>query len=274
MGYVASPFASIRRTLLRLMMGRGRGIDKQVENKIMELRGFRDDHLEVGKYLLTAANGYQYPFDLLAYAVLNRSLALVLGFTDLIKSPNFIAAAPLLRLQLDNCLRFYAGYLVSDLHDFALKILSGKAVKDQKSKDGNTLTDNYLCRKISSEYPWVLDVYKNTSGYIHLSEKHIFHSVRSLNEGKGIKISIGETDRFVTTDLYLEVIEAFKTTTEMVLRYVYSWAYTKDIAFADPDWKDHLRNANNPKNSINRRRRHHDKWLSPRPNEFKEKKMA
>ena len=224
-------------------------LDIKVENKIREIQKFQDDHLEIGKYLMTWADGTQYPFDLLAYAVLNRSLALLNGFSDLIKSSNFIAAAPLLRLQLDNCLRFYAGYLVTDPHDFAIQVLSGKAVKNQKSSDGKALSDYYLCKMLSVEYPWVLDVYKNTSGYIHLSEKHILHSVRIADDGKGLKISIGETDRFVPTDLYLEVIEAFKTTTEIVLRFVYSWAYTKDIAFDDPNWKEHHREDTTPKNN-------------------------
>lgn len=224
-------------------------IDKKVENKIREIQKLQDDHLDVGKYLLTVADGTQYPFDLLAYAALNRSLALLNGFIDLMKSPNFIAAAPLLRLQLDNCLRFYAGYLVTDPHAFAIQVLSGKAINKQKSSDGKALSDHYLCTILSVEYPWVLDVYKNTSGYIHLSEKHIFHSVRSSNDGKGLNISIGETDRFVPTDLYLEVIEAFKKTTEILLKYVYSWAYTKDIAFDDPNWKEHLREDTNPINN-------------------------
>ena len=220
------------------------GIDKKVQNKIREIQKFQDYHLDMGKYLLSAADGTQYPFDLLAIAVLNRSLAVLNGFCDLLKSSNFIAAVPLLRLQLDNCLRFYAGWLVADPHDFANEVLSGKPIKNLKSTDGKPLSDNYLCRILSSEYPWMLDVYKNTSGYIHLSEKHIFHSVRSSDDGKGLSISIGETDRYVPTELYLEVMEAFKTTTEILLKYVYSWAYTKDLAYADPNWKDHLRTTN------------------------------
>jgi hypothetical protein len=68
----------------------------------------------MGELVLSAHRGDLYGFDLLAVATLNPSMCLLRGFCDLIASENFIAAAPLLRMQLDNCLRFYAGWLVSE----------------------------------------------------------------------------------------------------------------------------------------------------------------
>ena len=49
--------------------------------------------------------GNVYPVDLRVNAVLHRSTNLVRGFALLIEQRNFICAAPLLRLQIDNCLR-------------------------------------------------------------------------------------------------------------------------------------------------------------------------
>jgi hypothetical protein len=60
-----------------------------------------------------------YPLDFLALAVLNRSLCLLSGFATLLDSKNLISAAPLTRLQLDNCLRFFASTLVENPHEFA-----------------------------------------------------------------------------------------------------------------------------------------------------------
>lgn len=79
--------------------------------------------------------------DLLAVATLNRSLALLTGFSAMIEARNFVSAAPLIRLQLDNCLRFSACWLVSDPHDFAMKVLEGKQVRSLRDSNGNRLTD-------------------------------------------------------------------------------------------------------------------------------------
>jgi hypothetical protein len=66
--------------------------------------------LDVAKRLMQVGRDI-YPLDLLAVAAMNRSLCLISGFRTLIASKNFISAAPLLRLQIDNCLRFFAAEL-------------------------------------------------------------------------------------------------------------------------------------------------------------------
>jgi hypothetical protein len=43
------------------------------------------------------------------------------------------------------------------------------------------MTDKFLVKKFSEEYKWIEKVYNNTSGYIHLSEKHLFANVANLN---------------------------------------------------------------------------------------------
>ena len=189
------------------------------------MRTYRARHFELGRYVYES--GPMYPLDLLATAALNRSLNLMNGFCALIEARNFLAAAPLIRIQLDSCLRFSAAWLVDDPHDFADKVLYDKRVNRLQDRDGNQLRDGYLVDKLAEEYPWVKDVYKQTSGYVHLSNKHIFNAHRPGDEEGTLEGKIAEGDSFVTDELYLEAIAAFKAITDILFEYVCGWGYTK-----------------------------------------------
>jgi hypothetical protein len=206
-------------------------MEEQILGKIEKLRQLKNDHIKMGELVLSAHRGDLYGFDLLAVATLNRSMCLLRGFCDLIASENFIAAAPLLRMQLDNCLRFYAGWLVSDPHDFAIQILDGKHVRNLLDEQGNRMTDRYLAKKFSEqEDSRMLSLYTETSGYVHLSNKHMFNAIRyeEGEEDEKLLMKITDTDDFVPTELYIEAINAFGIVTKKLLTYAYGWAYTKE----------------------------------------------
>jgi hypothetical protein len=96
-----------------------------------------------------------------------------------------------------------------------------------KDSDGQFMRDNYLTNRLAEEYPWVAEVYKETSGYIHLSNKHIFNAHRPGDEEGILEGRIAEGDSYVRDDLYLEAIAAFKAITDILFDYVHGWAYTK-----------------------------------------------
>jgi hypothetical protein len=152
----------------------------------------------------------------------------MIGFIELIESRNFIAAAPLIRLQLDNCLRLSAGILVKDPHKFALNVLEGIPIKNQKDMLNEKMTDSYLVKILSKRYPWIDEVYKNTSGYVHLSEKHIFNAMQAGNKDFDLELKITDKDAFVTNDVYLGAIFDFQRSSDVLFEYIYSWAYTKE----------------------------------------------
>jgi hypothetical protein len=124
-------------------------------------------------------------------AVVDRSLALLRGFCDLVEARNMIAAAPLIRCQLDNGLRFFASTLVEDPHDFAGNILKGIPVRKMKDRYGKLMTDRYLVERLTIEVPWIETVYSQASGYIHFSEQHIINTI-------GIPDAMGVTTIGVT----------------------------------------------------------------------------
>jgi len=179
--------------------------------------------------MLQAAGATGYPLDLLAVAAINRSANLHSGFTILMQKKNFLAAAPLLRLQLDNCLRFYAASLVSNPHEFALAVFGGTPVRKLKSRDGKLLRDDYLVTEFSKLHAWVAGVYKHSSGYIHLSEKHFFDAIKKKEGVENVlSLKIGPGSEHIPDSTYAEVINTFSEATKVFLGLIHQWTETKN----------------------------------------------
>jgi hypothetical protein len=194
-----------------------------------DLEKLNDAHLEQGEAIMKAFGGAVYAFDLLSFAVLNRSMLLTSGFITLMRKDNFVAATPLIRIQLDNFLRYAAGWLVSDPHGFAVKILSGEHIRNIKTKEGKRMTDCFLVDEFSKEYKWIKSVYKNTSGYIHLSDKHMFINITELDSKQRTTTSkISDKDDHIPEKFKVEAVMAFTEITKLVLYRTNSWRYTKD----------------------------------------------
>lgn len=178
---------------------RNKASKNRKERLLIELEQYTEKHLDLAKSVLQAANSQLYVLDFLAVGAIHRSINLIKGFCDFVKSNNFICASSLLRLQLDTCLRFFASFLVDDPHKFAFNLMKGKHVNKQKDKCGKLMTDSYLAKKLSEIHPWVTKLYKQASGYIHLSEMHIFNVIRAKSDEEiSAELIIGEGDSFVS----------------------------------------------------------------------------
>jgi hypothetical protein len=193
-----------------------------VENEIATLQTMRDAHFGVALRLMK--KGCKFKLDILALAVLDRSLALLRGFCDLVRTRNMIAAAPLLRCQLDNGLRFFAPSLAENPHDCAGAIAKGIPVHKMKDRQGNHMRDGYLADRLTVEVPWVKSLYQQASGYVHLSEQHIFNTIGMPDEEGTTEIGITGCDGSIwTEERYLEVIGAFEASTRPVLELGEMW---------------------------------------------------
>lgn len=202
-----------------------------IDEELLKLESMLKSHLTCGKEMYSAYKGAIYPMDLLAGAALKRSMCNISAFVTLIKDENFPTAASILRLQIDTFLRLFSAWQVNKPHDFATSILAGNQINNEKDKLGNKMRDSYLCSLAKKEIPWIEKVYKETSGYIHLSSKHIFNSLspkEPIKEGRNIDINISEKDSFVTDELKKEAIAAMINISEHILYYIEGWTLTKD----------------------------------------------
>ena len=125
-------------------------------------------------------------------SVINRTIQLTQGYITLVNTNNYIAAIPLIRLQLDNTLRFFAIMQVNDPNDFFQYFMNGKPVYRYKSHTGDKLTDSYLAKKLEAVCPGVLRLYKDICDYVHLSKQHV-HASKYFDKGE-VKLSVMDVD--------------------------------------------------------------------------------
>ena len=203
--------------------------DKQLTDRLAFLRSSIDAQLKLGLKIMKAHGGAVYPLDFLSSAVLHRSMSLVNGFCTMIEAKNFICAAPLLRLQIDNLLRFFAAFIVSDPAEFAMEVFRGKQIRNMLDASGKRMTDRHLVNLLSEQYDWIDRVYEHTAGYIHLSSKHIFNTLQADEKTDGkVSICVGPTDEYIPDSIRLEAVEAMAEITRALMRYLDGWAFTKD----------------------------------------------
>jgi hypothetical protein len=198
-----------------------------LDDLLLKIDKTRDRHLDLSKAMLEADGRKFFALDFLAAAVINRSLSNCDAFTQLVRAKNYLAAASLVRLQLDSFLRFYASYLVKDPHEFAASVLGGTAVRKLKDRSGAYMTDRHLVDSVAAEYPWAPSVYKSTSGFIHLSDKHIFSTIQAVRDDGALAMRIGLDPSRFPSSLWVEMSEGFIAATEAQFRYLEGWVFSK-----------------------------------------------
>ena len=202
---------------------------KTILEHIEALRGSRQEHIRLLGSILSSDEARIWGVDLVVAAVINRSIALINGYTKMVEDRNVLCSNALLRLQLDNIIRLYACWLVDDPHSIAVILLDGKPLKKVKSKDGKPLSDAYLASQASKLYPWLKNVYTRTSGFIHLSTPHMTAMFNQVDEsGHTISMAVGSNaGREWTEPEILESLAAFTEATKSILHLAYSWGVTK-----------------------------------------------
>lgn len=211
-----------------------------IDHALAKLEDRRDQMLDLASQMMRAHDGALYELDLLFVAVMKRTSAQFAGFAAMVRARNYLCAAPMVRIQLDSALRVSAGLLVDSPHAFAVDILKGTPVRKMKSRDGKAMTDAYLVEKLSEKFPWVSQVYKKASGFIHLSEEHFFRSAAGVDDATGeIAFQISPADDSLPAEAYAEMIGAFGGAIDILLELISSWIFAK----ANPEKNARLRAA-------------------------------
>ena len=131
--------------------------------------------------------------DFFGMGIGRRALALSSGFRLMTENRNSLCALPMVRMQLDTALRLYAGFFVTNHQKFCHDVIQGKHIDQLKSDDGSLMKDKYLVDRVAKRNPWMVDVYKFTSGYIHFSNRHIQEAIRK-GDGANAQMVIGPAD--------------------------------------------------------------------------------
>lgn len=202
---------------------------QSVLKSLEELENRRNRLLKLTKEMISAFEGKMYGVDIFAIGAVKRAISTAAGFRLLVESWNMICARALLRMQIDTALRFSSVFLVKKPHDFVLEVLKGRQINKLKDKDGNKMTDAYLVSKLATEYSWLPVVYKNLSGYVHLSEHHLFDSIEHINdESRTVSWAITEEDTKFPDFSWTEVVGCFNESTDIFIKYLNGWIFTKE----------------------------------------------
>lgn len=198
-----------------------------VENVLIELES---QEIKIKELFKNANVDVIYQMDFITNALLDRALHLIFGFTKLIRDENYIAASHLVRCHLDNILRYSAFWLVENPQELAIEIMNGKKLDRIKDKNGKFLRDYYLKEKMNENYPWVTNVYNESSGFIHFSKKHIFTSSRlSDKENRTVEFKLSKKDNFVPEISKIEATKCMIEISNILFDYVEVWIETKQI---------------------------------------------
>lgn len=128
---------------------------------------------------------------------INRAIAINRGFLSLECDNNYLAALPLVRMQLDNCIRLFAYNCFENNDKYIKWTISGEPLSKQHDYHSNEkLTDTNVLKKLDRDYPLVYSLYKKTSGYVHFSEEIIKYTAKSYPGDTTIHFSVGDYDEF------------------------------------------------------------------------------
>lgn len=202
--------------------------------RVRELLGLieqdRAAMLKLGMSVFGTAGSAIFPLDLVASGAVKRNISVARAFSMMVESWNLVCARALLRIHIDTALRFSAAWLVDKPHEFATAVAKGERIDKLKAKDGQRLTDAYLVQIRSNEHPWLPDVYKNLSGYVHFSGSHIYDSVATVDMDEAtFSLEVSDTDTKFPESSWIEVMECFREATAMLAKFLHRYAVTKRI---------------------------------------------
>ncbi len=187
--------------------------------------------INMGKQL-TAITPKMETFDFFLIAALNRTVNISKAYTTLIRDNNFIAAAPLVRINIDTLLRLYASIISEyDRNTFASKVMGGELIKKMKlNGTKKNLRDDTLYLELSKieGMEWVTDIYKAGSSFVHLEKSHIFSSLKIADEKeRTINMSIGFHDAFIPESEKFGSAVWMNKTVDSIIQQAQIWMYEK-----------------------------------------------
>lgn len=192
------------------------------------LSKYHSNFLQVAQRMLTADGGKLFPLDMYALGIIQRAILTLSAYTKLIEEDNFPNAAALIRTYVDTLLQIYAVYQVDDHNDFIMKKMEGAQSREYKDRKGKRMTDSYLHGLLSNEpgFDWVSDIYSETSGFIHFSNKHLFGVISGT--GSNGEASVVISDKVKIPDkVSQEAEQVMALISQGILSLLNSWVKIK-----------------------------------------------
>ncbi|RUW22094.1 hypothetical protein [Mesorhizobium sp. M1E.F.Ca.ET.041.01.1.1] len=183
------------------------------------------EFLKTATHDLTAGSMYLTHMFILGAA--QRTLSQSLGFRKMIEGRNFPSATILLRTQIDTAMRINALPLIQDRENSMKRLMANEVQFDRLTTLENgkqeRLTDAYLRKHLSGQYPWIDKVYTETSDFVHLSFRHLWTAIAKVDDNtRTAHFMLSGVDAKRPEENYFEVCEAFFEVSKIIYQMLRS----------------------------------------------------
>lgn len=133
-------------------------------------------------------------------SAINRAMNINRGFITLTKDDNYSCAIPLMRLMIDNCMRFWGITLVDDKHEYIRVWGSGERISSIKDRNGYKLSDKHLSECFALLYRSVDKTYNDACAFVHFSEQNLYITAKvDKQKERRVDLRIDGYDHFPET---------------------------------------------------------------------------
>ena len=153
-------------------------------------------------------------------AAIKKTTSLTHAFCLLVRAKNTLAAAALIRLQLDTALRMFSLSLVEDVEAAGTHLMNGESYRTLKSRDKKPLHDKVLHQKLNEYYPGLSAVYEAASLYVHLSGAHINTGLSDREGTTVLFFHLSGTDESEPNGKFADIADAFDQATGLTAELI------------------------------------------------------
>ncbi len=178
-----------------------------LSSRIDRLRSAADELMRLPDHWLGALGSVISGVEWYLLGAVMRTSSLVDGFCQLVQTRNTLAAAALLRLQIDTAMRVHGLSLVANPIDAGERLMREERYDRLTTVEGTRLRDAVLHASLSQKHPWVSAVYAEASGHIHLSASHI--GTRVTRVGKRLFFNLRGIDDARSDEDYYFLVDYF-----------------------------------------------------------------
>ena len=198
----------------------------EIETYFIKLREYREESKSIAAGIIGENLTED---DLFFISALNRRVQFIDGIMNLLRTRNLTCTGIIVRTQLDNLMRVFAAFISEDRKKFISSFLEGTPINKLKDNDGRLMTDGQLRRRLTLYCPKINKVYKEMSGFVHLSAS-AYEKTWWLIQDNVINVAIGISAREELNPKLLEIAEAFIYFVELEFELLDKVVVSKSVA--------------------------------------------
>jgi len=139
-------------------------------------------------------------------AAVTKSTSNAHAFELMVTSKNTIAAAAIVRMQIETAMRLFGLTLVDDAESTGVQLMKGEKYSSLRMRNGGPkLVDKILHQELSKLYAWVTGAYELSSAYVHLDRVNISSKLAYLEPS--VFFTLAGIDTAKSEEAYFHLVD-------------------------------------------------------------------